>query len=351
MSRERSSIARRNGEWILALLNKLQSSIIKNRGSNEGLITIFVDNLPDAMVLGELHKMFAKFGVVKDVFIPRKRSRVDKELKVKSLDYARNQVRRTEARSSDVGRPVDQFYPIQHSVLEFSQHKDSYAQNCNNSKSYAEVVKRGGFPNEDLPSAKGREKRGLRLTKAPVGHFLWTGRSGEAYYRTPGRMVRWGSDKVTSSFWKGRPGVDQSAALEEKFGCPVMVSLFMHGILAPSTEMILMVRSKTFVIRIAEEHAIFICNSDFKYGGACHSREDEQMHSPLMDGDDDDVAEGGEDSLSGDRGIDSRSFIIESLDVREENREGEGPVHGPDKVETRGHVLIQDEEDNLEVYL
>ncbi|GAB2297819.1 hypothetical protein Dimus_031906, partial [Dionaea muscipula] len=74
-------------------------------------------DLPDAMDLGAFHRLFAKFGVVKDVFVPRKRSKLgkrfgfvrydcpvvaevaiqktnglwidDKELRVKMADYNR----------------------------------------------------------------------------------------------------------------------------------------------------------------------------------------------------------------------------------------------------------------------
>ncbi|GAB2277438.1 hypothetical protein Dimus_012144 [Dionaea muscipula] len=80
-----------------------------NRKRDINLITIFVEDLPDSMNPGEFYKLFAKFGVVKDAFIPRKRNKMgrrfgfilynclvaadiwirDKELKVKRAVYDR----------------------------------------------------------------------------------------------------------------------------------------------------------------------------------------------------------------------------------------------------------------------
>ncbi|KAL7189328.1 hypothetical protein ACSBR1_039050 [Camellia fascicularis] len=44
-----------------------------SRAMDGGLYTIFVDELPNSMVLKSLSTLFSKFGIVKDVFIPAKR--------------------------------------------------------------------------------------------------------------------------------------------------------------------------------------------------------------------------------------------------------------------------------------
>ncbi|KAL7224191.1 hypothetical protein ACSBR1_025618 [Camellia fascicularis] len=40
------------------------------------LFTVFVDNIPESMNLRSLFELFAKFGIVKDVFIPKKRRKI-----------------------------------------------------------------------------------------------------------------------------------------------------------------------------------------------------------------------------------------------------------------------------------
>ncbi|CAL5343197.1 unnamed protein product [Camellia sinensis] len=40
------------------------------------LFTVFVDNIPDSMNPKSLFQLFAKFGIVKDVFIPKKRRKI-----------------------------------------------------------------------------------------------------------------------------------------------------------------------------------------------------------------------------------------------------------------------------------
>ncbi|CAL5381053.1 unnamed protein product [Camellia sinensis] len=42
-------------------------------GKEGGLVTIFVDNIPESMDPKGLSSLFCKFGIVKDVFIPGKR--------------------------------------------------------------------------------------------------------------------------------------------------------------------------------------------------------------------------------------------------------------------------------------
>ncbi|KAL7243375.1 hypothetical protein ACSBR1_015718 [Camellia fascicularis] len=47
-----------------------------NRFRGSGMFTVFVDNLPKSMDLRGLFKLFSNYGVVKDVFIPKKRRKV-----------------------------------------------------------------------------------------------------------------------------------------------------------------------------------------------------------------------------------------------------------------------------------
>ncbi|GAB2302408.1 hypothetical protein Dimus_036419, partial [Dionaea muscipula] len=84
---ERVSVAWR-GDWIPVIRKRWQKSAITKHGRTDGLITIFVDNLSDPMDSVELCKMFAKFGVVVDSFIPRKRSRAGRRFGFVRYDCA-----------------------------------------------------------------------------------------------------------------------------------------------------------------------------------------------------------------------------------------------------------------------
>lgn len=50
--------------------------VIGEAMSREGMFTLFVDNLPELVSLSWLKKMFNDYGVVKDAFIPEKRSKI-----------------------------------------------------------------------------------------------------------------------------------------------------------------------------------------------------------------------------------------------------------------------------------
>ncbi|GAB2295518.1 hypothetical protein Dimus_029683 [Dionaea muscipula] len=66
------------GGWN-PVLRKRYRSDLGGRNSESRWITIFVDDLPETMGQNELKKLFSKFGVVMDAFIPRKRSKAGKQ--------------------------------------------------------------------------------------------------------------------------------------------------------------------------------------------------------------------------------------------------------------------------------
>lgn len=81
MSRERNSERERvsNGfggkedsGWIPVLKNH---RIQRRDKSGKELFTLYVDNIPESKDMQWLSKTFKMFGVVKDAFIPRKRSK------------------------------------------------------------------------------------------------------------------------------------------------------------------------------------------------------------------------------------------------------------------------------------
>ncbi|XP_028062257.1 polyadenylate-binding protein 3-like [Camellia sinensis] len=63
---------RGNGGWIPVVRHR-NGGGSKRSESSHGLFTIFVDNLPQSMDVRSLFKLFTKFGIVKDAYIPFKR--------------------------------------------------------------------------------------------------------------------------------------------------------------------------------------------------------------------------------------------------------------------------------------
>ncbi|GAB2286323.1 hypothetical protein Dimus_020740 [Dionaea muscipula] len=118
--RDRSSDLRRVDDWILVIQKLHLSNGVRQRNKTwpGEIFTIFIEDLLDSLTQGSLHKMFSKFGVIVDAFIPRKKSKEgkrfgfvpyncsvamdvaiqktnglrihDKALKVKKVTYAKN---------------------------------------------------------------------------------------------------------------------------------------------------------------------------------------------------------------------------------------------------------------------
>ncbi|GAB2302024.1 hypothetical protein Dimus_036049 [Dionaea muscipula] len=88
-SRERGYTARKDGGWVPVLRKKSQSFTVRNHGRKEGLVSIFVDDLPDPMGPAELQRMFAKFGVVMDVFSQERGARRGEVVEIEE-DTAKN---------------------------------------------------------------------------------------------------------------------------------------------------------------------------------------------------------------------------------------------------------------------
>ncbi|GAB2290756.1 hypothetical protein Dimus_025029 [Dionaea muscipula] len=95
-------------------------------------------------------------------------------------------------------------------------------------------------------------------------------------------------------------------------------------------------KSARFDVEKVKEQVVFICNSDFRCECPCHGGEDEQTHTPLWDGDDDNVAENEDATLLGDGGVNSRTLIADPQNVCIVDREEEWFFHDGDEVETRG---------------
>ncbi|GAB2273971.1 hypothetical protein Dimus_008741 [Dionaea muscipula] len=459
--RGRGSTARTDGGWIPVLRRSSVRSASKSQGGVAGLITIFVDDLPDSMVQTELYRMFAKFGVVKDAFIPRKRNKMgrrfgfvrfdcsvaaevaikqtngiwvqDKELKVKSASYARQKARGTSVKGFAIERPAG--CPSHNKSTGFHQRHSSgntttkmgigggskpppiqekpqpltlgggfstatsegaafgigggfLVPKC---KSYAEAVRRGKVLNDSRTSAKGIDIRGSRVPKESRGQGLmqhwpsantmrlgknqgrgpfWKGKIDTKQVRKPVRRdlplkgietiaevaIRdIGTQKkiptvrveTIGNGWLGGRLIDDDTAKGARFDVG-KVKIFTQEMSAINRVMHLMVGSKLYSIRVAEEQAVFICNLDFRCGCTCHGKEDEGALSQVPSDDDDDVAEDGEASSLNRGDIDSRSFIAETQEVGEENGVGDESVQGAAIEASRGYDLIPFDDVNPE---
>ncbi|KAL7195102.1 hypothetical protein ACSBR1_035336 [Camellia fascicularis] len=63
-----------NGGWI-PVVRQQRGDRVQGKEAKHGLFTVFMDNIPSVMDAKALFKLFTKFGIVKDAFIPFKRSK------------------------------------------------------------------------------------------------------------------------------------------------------------------------------------------------------------------------------------------------------------------------------------
>ncbi|CAL5346510.1 unnamed protein product [Camellia sinensis] len=65
----------RDDGWI-PVVSQWKGGGAQSKEAQHGLITVFVDNIPSTMDAKALYKLFIKFGIVKDTYIPFKRRKV-----------------------------------------------------------------------------------------------------------------------------------------------------------------------------------------------------------------------------------------------------------------------------------
>ncbi|GAB2282179.1 Splicing factor [Dionaea muscipula] len=66
------------GDWNLVLRRLFRRNMHSNRRSQTMEITLFVEDIPEAMDNGELKKLILRYGVVMDAYIPGKRNKAGK---------------------------------------------------------------------------------------------------------------------------------------------------------------------------------------------------------------------------------------------------------------------------------
>ncbi|GAB2301999.1 hypothetical protein Dimus_036025 [Dionaea muscipula] len=233
----------------------------------------------------------------------------DKELKVNRAAYGRNQVRRLVERGSVVGRPVSQVVPLKRSDKDFSKHKVSQSQHFSNRTSYAKIVRRGSDLREALPVVKGASigngwlhrsasysnTREHRTIDVLLENFLHQDSSNPLVRRMENKQVlltfqseelrnkciddhnQNGSQWFTSiSPWDVNSG--RSFGREIWLSCYGIQFKYILRCWATlgrviNNQMKLVVGFKSFVIRVAEEQAVFISNSNFQCECRCHVAE------------------------------------------------------------------------------
>ncbi|GAB2295402.1 hypothetical protein Dimus_029573 [Dionaea muscipula] len=132
--------------------------------------------------------------------------------------------------------------------------------------------------------------------------------------------------------------IDEDTAKGARFDVG-KVKVFTQMMSAINQMMHLMVGSKLYPIRVSEEQAVFICNSDFRCECTCYGKEDKETPSQLLSDEDDDVAEGGDVSLLDSEDMVSRSFIAETREAGEEIIVGDRLALGEVFEEPEGYSL------------
>ncbi|GAB2272481.1 hypothetical protein Dimus_007305 [Dionaea muscipula] len=153
-------------------------------------------------------------------------------------------------------------------------------------ESYAGVVKRGGSSQDQMPTVK---------------------------VHSIGNAHAWNISmfREIEKYWGEVLTVDDDTA--NCVRCDVgKIKVFTQTASVINNQMRLVVSGMSFVIRVAEEQAVFICSSNFCCQCACHGKEDEQARLADLIEDDDDVEIGGRDRDSQIRYDSWHSFIADT---------------------------------------
>ncbi|GAB2289630.1 hypothetical protein Dimus_023938, partial [Dionaea muscipula] len=374
--------------------------------------------------------MFAKFGVVKDVFIPRKRSMTgkrfgfvrydcfmvaeaaiqktngiwifDKELKVKVFEFHRTKVSRRQDKEDLLGpqvvrgtsNPVQRREPIQRlarwipksnvrvssvyvvkpgrgassMVPDGQRNPCTVERNSSNHheyvprtrSSFAQAMKTGGQSQEFAYVVKGFPAGNGWLYRSVVATFddhqnsdtllrsFIMQERGDVSVRRLGCkriLITFPSEERMTSFTtttrvKGRIGLSlwkfgpstRIAVLKGKYGCAAMGFLFTLG-------MLLVVGWKSFVIRVAEEQSVFICNSDFNRGYLCHKGDDEQSAPGSLRRENDDVEHGTQDNNTEVEGDNPQLLLAGSRDNIDDIYGRDRGSKSLEEIEMRGFTL------------
>ncbi|GAB2266982.1 Serine arginine-rich splicing factor 2 [Dionaea muscipula] len=227
------------------------------------MISLYVEDIPDSYANGDLHRLFSMFGVVKDVFIPRKISKMgkrfgfvrydclvsvevaiqkvhgvwiqDKELKVKIADFVRKQGNRPIGRVNKVYAPVQKAQQIM-------QMSTNQVQNL-----------KGRVPAKDNMMVGGLNQQVSR-------------RRSYADVTRNDRLLE--GANVTAKMM-GNKQIEDDTVKSARFDVgKVKVYTQNSGVI--NHQMKLVVGFASFVIKVAEEQVLFVSNSNFSYQCAFH---------------------------------------------------------------------------------
>ncbi|GAB2276503.1 hypothetical protein Dimus_011225, partial [Dionaea muscipula] len=249
------------------------------------IITVFVDDIPDTMVHRDLWKLYSSLGVVKDVFIPRIRNKSGRRFSFVRFDC-----------------PVAVEVAIQKTNGLWVKDKELRVKQADFNRtapvvqdSYASVVARGGSLQDDLPTVKVQSIGNGWLYKSVVATF------------TDQRT----QDLMFDSFISKIKGI----LVVRRLGFKKILISFISEAEIDEGE-VLNVDDDTarcsFVIRVAEEQVVFICNSNFSCQCSCYGKEDERVQSPKTNMEEDDVNDGEAARASHDGNDSWQSFIAET---------------------------------------
>ncbi|GAB2274956.1 hypothetical protein Dimus_009725 [Dionaea muscipula] len=341
--REKSSPARNlegNSRGWISVLNSRShrgNTMIHGRGGR--LFTLFVEDIPDSMDYVEMNKMFAKFGVVRDVYLPKKKSMAGKRFGFVRYDCsvaAEVAIQRTNGVWMQDRELKVKFAELHKHQGGLWQRKDSIG-----TKVPDRVYAHKAHP------ARTKENHAANAIPA---HLPRVGRNGSGFALPPSSsagktyMANVSYANVVrkeSNQKENVPTINVDTIGNGWLYRSVVASFAEHRSTKYPLDSFMTMLEGNLRLR---EWGIGRC------GCTCHGREDEQLHSSEVAEEDDDVAgEAAGRSLEDDRST-SVSFIVESRDIScaHRDRSGEGFLQGAGCEESRKSAMpVNDEEAHL----
>ncbi|GAB2275811.1 RNA recognition motif-containing protein [Dionaea muscipula] len=240
--------------------------------SQRRMVTIFVEDLPDRMDQWAFQKMFTKFGVVKDAYIPRKMSKAgkrfgfirydcmvaakvailkttglwidDKELMVKMADFDKSKEKSMKSRGNNVKEVYGDMARKTRMIERQVRSTEQQGKRLNPIGSYADVVRNAGAKEDTVSLVRG----------ICVGND-WLYRSVVATFRDHPRP-----DIIFDSFMEQEKDI---LAIEDDTAkcvrCDIVkIKVFTRCLSVINQQLKLQVGALNYRIRVSEEPAVFI---------------------------------------------------------------------------------------------
>ncbi|GAB2279522.1 hypothetical protein Dimus_014162 [Dionaea muscipula] len=332
MSRERRSCdgssARISGDCVPVINRSFRHGNVMNRGRGNKLISLFVEDIQESMEYVEMKSLFAKFGVesieqairligyecsvAADVAIQKSNGLwiKDKELKVKLADFHKHKggvwqrkddnTRKVPGRvDTHIAQPMRTTLGNARNEVSTVVHRlersrlgpggpllSRVRKSFSTKESYANVVRKGPNQQESIPTIKVDTIGNGWLYRSVVAS-LDNHRFAECLLESlTERDV--GTFCCIDNYWGEVVQIEEDTTKCARVDMG-KIKIFTYQMATINQVMRLLVGTIPFDIRVVEEQAVFICNSDFRYGCLCHAQADEHTMPADEDEDGDDV--------------------------------------------------------------